>query len=122
VETARDGFDVILDRHVLPSDGSPPRELLLKSVYAPSHTVTLVGTGGAPDAGSVSGAVERVRQSLAPAGAPAPPRPAADPSTYPTPNGPRTLAQIRDELRQAGWGGGSDQDALETYNRVASGH
>jgi hypothetical protein len=43
--------------------------------------------------------------------------PAADRS-YPTPNGPRTLAQIRDELQQAGWGG-SDQDALATYNRVA---
>jgi hypothetical protein len=40
-------------------------------------------------------------------------------TTYTTPNGPRTLAQIRDELRSAGWGGGSDQDALETYNRVA---
>ncbi|HEY0580898.1 MAG TPA: VanW family protein, partial [Chloroflexota bacterium] len=122
VESARDGFEVLLDRRVLPDDGRPARELLLKSVYAPAHTVTLVGTGGAPDAGSVSAAVERVRQSLQPAGAPSTARPAAAASTYPTPNGPRTIAQIRDELRQAGWGGGSDQDALETYNRVAAGN
>jgi hypothetical protein len=119
VETARDGFDVLLDRHVQPNDGHPARELVLKSVYAPSHTVTLVGTGGAPDQGSVSAAVERVLQSLQPAGAPA--RAAAGPTTHTTPNGPRTLAQIRDELSRAGWGGGSDQDALETYNRVAAG-
>jgi vancomycin resistance protein YoaR len=122
VESARDGFDVVLDRHVLPNDGRAPRELVLKSVYAPAHNVTLVGSGGAPDAGSVSAAVDRVRQSLQPAGAPAPARAASPPSTYSTPNGQRTLAQIRDELGRAGWGGGSDQDALETYNRVASGH
>jgi hypothetical protein len=91
---------------------------VLKSVYAPSHMVTLVGTGGAPDPGSVSAAVERVLQSQQPAGAPAR---AAAPATYSTPNGPRTLAEIRDELGRAGWGGGSDQDALETYNRVAGG-
>jgi vancomycin resistance protein YoaR len=121
VESARDGFDVVLDRHVQPDDGRPARELLLKSVYAPSHTVTLVGTGGAPDPGSVTSAVERVRQSLQPPGTAAPERAAASPQTYPTPNGQRTLAQIRDELRGAGWGGGSDQDALETYNRVAAG-
>ena len=118
VESARDGFDVVLDRHVLPNDGHPARELVLKSVYAPSHTVTLVGTGGAPDPISVSAAVERVLDSQQPAGAAAR---AAGPATYATPNGPRTLAQIRDELRRAGWGGGSDQDALETYNRVAAG-
>ena len=29
------------------------------------------------------------------------------------------MPQMRDELRRAGWGGGSDQDALETYTRVA---
>jgi vancomycin resistance protein YoaR len=122
VESARDGFDVVLDRHVLPNDGRPPRELVLKSVYAPAHTVTLVGTNGAPDSGSVSAAVERVLQSLQPATAPSPSAQESAPSTYKTPNGERTLAQIRDELRNAGWGGGSDQDALETYNRVASGH
>jgi vancomycin resistance protein YoaR len=120
VETARDGFDVLLRRNVVPTDGHPSRELLLKSVYAPAHTVTLVGTSGAPDAGSVSAAVERTLQGMQPAVARPAAAPAA-PSTYSTPNGPRTLAQIRDELRGAGWGGGSDQDALETYNRVAAG-
>ncbi|MCA1646060.1 MAG: VanW family protein, partial [Chloroflexi bacterium] len=102
VESARDGFNVVLDRHVVPTNGGPPRELILKSVYAPAHTVTLVGTGGASDPGAVSAAVERVRQSLQPAGAPAPARPAAAPSTYATPNGQRTLAQIRDELSRVG--------------------
>jgi vancomycin resistance protein YoaR len=120
VESAREGFDVLLRRNVVPNDGHPARELLLKSIYAPAHTVTLVGTRGAPDQGSVSAAVERTLQSLRPA-APAAPEAAAGQSTYSTPNGPRTLAQIRDELRIAGWGGGSDQDALETYNRVAAG-
>ncbi|HEV7663052.1 MAG TPA: VanW family protein, partial [Chloroflexota bacterium] len=121
VESARDGFDVLLDRHVLPNDGHPQRELQLKSVYAPAHTVTLVGTAGAPDAATIAAAVERVRQTLQPAGTAAPARPALAPSTYSTPNGQRTIAEIRDELRRAGWGGGSDQDALETYNRVAGG-
>jgi vancomycin resistance protein YoaR len=124
VETAREGFDVLLRRNVVPSDGRPARELLLKSIYAPAHTVTLVGTRGAPDQGSVSASVERTLQSLRPPpAAPAAPAPAAPagPSTYSTPNGQRTLTQIRDELRRAGWGGGSDQDALETYNRVAGG-
>src|SRR5205807_1481042 len=32
---------------------------------------------------------------------------------------PKTLTQIRDELRKAGWGGGSDQDAVDTYRRLA---
>jgi vancomycin resistance protein YoaR len=118
VETARDGFDVLLRRSVVPNDGHPDRELLLKSTYAPAHTVTLVGTRGAPDQASVDAAVERTLQGLRPA---APALAAPAPSSYPTPNGPRTLAQIRDELRRAGWGGGSDQDALETYNRVAAG-
>jgi vancomycin resistance protein YoaR len=119
VESARDGFEVLLRRKVTPTDGNAPRELLLKSTYAPARTVTLVGTRGAPDQGSVSAAVERTLQSLRPAGAAAPAASAA--TTYPTPNGPRTLSEIRDELRRAGWGGGSDQDALETYNRVAGG-
>jgi vancomycin resistance protein YoaR len=124
VESARDGFEVLLRRNVVPNDGHQPRELLLKSIYAPAHTVTLVGTRGAPDAGSVGAAVERTLQSLRPAAppaSPAAPAPSAGPTTYSTPNGPRTLAQIREELRRAGWGGGSDQDALETYNRVAAG-
>jgi hypothetical protein len=43
----------------------------------------------------------------------------AAPATYDTANGPRTLGQIRDELRNAGWGGGSDQDAVDTYRHLA---
>jgi hypothetical protein len=95
------------------NDGST-RDLVLKSIYQPGHNVTLVGTGGAPDSGAVGAAVDRVRAGMQPA-APA----AAAPTTYKTPNGTRTMAQIRDELRVAGWGGGSDQDAVATYNRLA---
>jgi vancomycin resistance protein YoaR len=131
VETAREGFQVQLVRHVIPEGGGPSRDLVLKSIYEPAHTVTLVGTGNAPDRSSVAAAVERVHASQVASLAPAPahataasteahaPPPAA-PTTYSTPNGEKSLAQIRDELRRAGWGGGSDQDALETYNRVAS--
>ena len=118
VESARDGFTVLLNRHVTPTNGGQPRDLALKSVYAPAHTVTLVGTRGAPDAGTVAAALEQVRGSQHAFEALPAPTPGAAP-THVTPNGPRTLAQIRDELRRAGWGGGSDQDALETYNRVA---
>jgi hypothetical protein len=101
---------------VTPNNGGPSRDLALKSVYAPAHTVTLVGTRGAPSAEAVAAAVDQQRGSqrvltVLPA-------PSTTP-THQTPNGPRTMAQIRDELQRAGWGGGSDQDALETYNRVA---
>ena len=80
----------------------------------PRPNVTLVGSGSARDTGSVTAAVARVRESLQPAPA-APPAP----TTYETANGQRTLADIRDELRRAGWGGGSDQDAVATYKRLA---
>ena len=115
VETARDGFQVVITRHVMGPDGSKQRDLVLKSIYQPGHNVTLVGTASAPNNASVLAAVDRVRASMAPA--PAAPPPAA--ATYDTANGPRTLAQIRDELRRAGWGGGSDQDAVATYKRLA---
>jgi vancomycin resistance protein YoaR len=128
VETARDGFQVQLVRHVVPNNGGAPRDLVLKSIYQPAHNVTLVGTGNAPGRGSITAAVDRVRGTQAAAVQPAPatttaaaaapaPRPSA--TTYQTPNGNRTLVQIRDELRRAGWGGGSDQDALETYTKVS---
>jgi vancomycin resistance protein YoaR len=119
VESARDGFTVVLSRHVTPNGGGAVRELALKSVYAPSHTVTLVGSRGAPDSHSVAAAVDQLRGRQQASGASS----AAGATTAPThntPNGPRTIAQIRDELRRAGWGGGSDQDAVETYNRVAA--
>jgi hypothetical protein len=128
VETARDGFQVVITRHVL-QDGAPQRDLVLKSIYQPGRNVTLVGSGNAPDSGSVASAVDRVRASMQPqAAAPAAPAAAAaqpaapapaSPASYTTANGSRTLAQIRDELRNAGWGGGSDQDAVATYRRLA---
>ena len=62
-----------------------------------------------------------LRGLAAPAAQPPAAAPAA-PKTYTTPNGPRTLEEIRDELARAGWGGGSDQDALATYTRVAAGN
>lgn len=123
VETARDGFQVVITRHVLGQDGSASRDLVLKSIYQPGHNVTLVGSGNAPDSAAVSGAIDRVRANLQPraAAAPAPQRTASAPSatTYDTANGARTLAQIRDELRNVGWGGGSDQDAVATYKHLA---
>jgi vancomycin resistance protein YoaR len=61
VESARDGFSVLLTRHVTPMGGAQPRDLALKSVYAPAHTVTLVGTRGAPDSAAVAAAVDQLR-------------------------------------------------------------
>ena len=120
VETARDGFQVVLTRHVVGADASKTRDLVLKSIYQPGHNVTLVGSGGAPDPGIVAAAVDRVRDGLQPAPArPAAPTTTTAPTTYETPNGQRTIAEIRDELRSAGWGGGSDQDAVATYNHLA---
>jgi vancomycin resistance protein YoaR len=124
VETARDGFQVVITRHVLSQDGSPQRDLVLKSIYQPGHNVTLVGSANAPDSASLAGALDRVRASMQPQTVAAPPANAAapapaTPATYDTANGARTLAQIRDELRNAGWGGGSDQDAVATYKRLA---
>jgi hypothetical protein len=57
--------------------------------------------------------------ALAPAPKPAAPPSAVAEPTVDTANGARTLTQIRDELRNAGWGGGSDQDAVATYKRLA---
>ena len=118
VESARDGFTVLLTRHVTPTGAGQPRDLALKSVYAPAHTVTLVGTRGAPSAAAVAASVDQLRGSQHAFEALPAPTPGAQ-RTYATPNGPRTMPQMRDELRRAGWGGGSDQDALETYTRVA---
>jgi vancomycin resistance protein YoaR len=52
VETAREGFTVIVTRTV--TEGSDVRTLPLKSVYKPSRNVTLVGSGGAPAAASTA--------------------------------------------------------------------
>jgi vancomycin resistance protein YoaR len=70
VETARDGFDVEVEREVIPSDGSQERVLDLTSHYDPAQTVTLVGTGGAPTGANVEAALER---ALVAQNKPAPP-------------------------------------------------
>jgi vancomycin resistance protein YoaR len=49
VESPRDGFDVDVTRRVTPVGGGEPRTLRLHSSYAPSRSVTLVGTGGRPN-------------------------------------------------------------------------
>ncbi|MBV9170839.1 MAG: VanW family protein, partial [Chloroflexi bacterium] len=73
VETARDGFDAEVKRHVIPDDGSKARDLDLKSTYEPAHTVTLVGTGGKPASADVDAALQRAADALKPAQ----PKPAA---------------------------------------------
>jgi vancomycin resistance protein YoaR len=48
VESAREGFDVVVTRTVVSQDGGAPRVLSLRSSYQPSRNVTLVGTAGKP--------------------------------------------------------------------------
>ena len=91
VETARDGFDAEVIRRVIPSDGSKPRELDLKSTYQPARTITLVGTRGKPAGASVDDAIQKVLDAqkpkptpTAPAAAPVPSATAAAP-TAPAP-------------------------------------
>jgi vancomycin resistance protein YoaR len=67
VETARDGFDVQVTRHVIPDDGTKARELVLRSTYQPAHTVTLVGTEGKPANASVDDVIQRVLNAQKPA-------------------------------------------------------
>jgi len=78
VETARDGFDAEIVRHVVPNDGGKPRELDLKSTYQPAHTVTLVGTGGKPAGADVAAALQRVLDAQKPAEAKPSPSPTAE--------------------------------------------
>jgi hypothetical protein len=88
VETARDGFDAQVIRHVIPIDGGKPRDLDLKSTYQPAHTVTLVGSGGKPANASVDDAIQRVLDAQKPA-TPAPtavPGAATDPAKPATPS------------------------------------
>ncbi len=60
VETAREGFDVLVTRSVVPEDGGKPRELKLRSTYQPSRTVTLIGTAGKPANASIDEAIAKV--------------------------------------------------------------
>src|SRR5207302_6924024 len=75
VETARDGFDAEVIRHVIAPDGSKPRELDLKSTYQPAHTVTLVGTAGKPASANVDDAIQHALDALKPAEAKPSPTP-----------------------------------------------
>ncbi|MBI2756944.1 MAG: VanW family protein [Chloroflexi bacterium] len=59
VESAREGFDAVVTRSVTPK-GAEPRTLKLKTTYAPSRNVTLVGTKGKPATASVEDALAKV--------------------------------------------------------------
>ena len=67
VETARAGFDAEVVRHVIPVDGSKPRDLDLKSTYQPARTVTLVGSAGKPASASIDDALQKALDAQKPA-------------------------------------------------------
>lgn len=94
VETARDGFDAEVVRHVIPTDGGKERDLDLKSSYQPARTVTLVGSKGKPASASIDTAIQNVLNAQKPrtvAAAPVPatvasaPKPVTKPQAPPTP-------------------------------------
>ena len=93
VETARDGFDAEVIRHVIPSDGGKPRELDLKSNYQPARTVTLVGSKGKPASASVDDAIQRVLDAQKPAEAKPTPTPVAPAAPAPAPTPANTQSQ-----------------------------
>jgi vancomycin resistance protein YoaR len=88
VETARDGFDAEIVRHVIPSDGGKQRDLDLKSTYQAARTVMLVGSSGKPASASLDGALQDALDSLKPK-----PTPAPQPSVAPTPAAVSPAAQ-----------------------------
>ena len=85
VETARDGFDAEVVRHVIPSEGGKSRDLDLKSTYEPAHTVTLVGSGNKPASASIDDAIQRVLDAQRPAPTPTAAPAATAPGAAPTP-------------------------------------
>jgi vancomycin resistance protein YoaR len=87
VETARDGFDAEVVRHVIPSDGSKQRDLDLKSDYQPARTITLVGSAGKPAGINIDDTLQRVLDAQKPK-----PTPAAEPSPVATPSAPSAPA------------------------------
>jgi hypothetical protein len=93
VETARDGFDAEVVRHVIPQDGSKARALDLKSTYQPARTVTLVGSGGRPAGASLEEAIQRALDAQKPAEAKPSPTPAADANAAPPGQAPTAQAQ-----------------------------
>ena len=59
VQSAREGFEVMVTRRVTGAEGEEPRVLNLRSKYQPARTVTLVGTAGKPASSSVDDAIVR---------------------------------------------------------------
>ena len=96
VETARDGFDAEVVRHVIPSDGSKQRDLDLKSTYQPARTVTLVGSAGKPAGASLDNALAQALDALKPKPTPAPEAsqaaPVGTPASAPTAAAPAAPA------------------------------
>jgi vancomycin resistance protein YoaR len=99
VETARDGFDAEVVRHVIPQDGTRPRDLDLKSSYEPARTVTLVGSAGKPASANLDDAIQKALDALKPKPTPAPSNPSATPATSATPgaspNAPAATVQAQ---------------------------
>ncbi|HEX8967918.1 MAG TPA: VanW family protein [Chloroflexota bacterium] len=92
VETARDGFDAEVVRHVIPSDGGKSRDLDLKSSYQPARTVTLVGSKGKPAGSSIDAAIQRVLDAQKTPEPRPSPTPGSATSTTATPAAPRPTA------------------------------
>jgi vancomycin resistance protein YoaR len=92
VETARDGFDAEVVRHVIPNDGSKSRDLDLKSDYQPARTVTLVGSSGKPSSASIDDALQRALDAQKPKPTPAPAAPAPTVPAAVTPAAPASAA------------------------------
>jgi hypothetical protein len=95
VETARDGFDAEVIRHVIPQDGSKARDLDLKSTYQPARTVTLVGSAGKPAGASIDDAIQRALDAQKPAEAKPSPTPAAEVSANAAPPAQAPTAQAQ---------------------------
>jgi vancomycin resistance protein YoaR len=93
VETARDGFDAEVVRHVIPTDGGKQRDLDLKSSYQPARTVTLVGSKGKPASASIDSAIQNVLNAQRPRTVAVAPVPA--PVAAPKPVAPVTSATTR---------------------------
>ncbi len=55
VQTAREGFEVTVNRKVIPNGGGDPRTLRLRSKYQAVPTLTLVGTEGRPPGAPIPG-------------------------------------------------------------------
>ncbi|MBV9600018.1 MAG: VanW family protein [Chloroflexi bacterium] len=98
VETARDGFDAEVVRHVIPTDGGKERDLDLKSSYQPARTVTLVGSKGKPASANMDAAIQHVldaQKPVKPAPAPAAPVPARPTATAVAPPKPQAQPTVR---------------------------